>query len=102
MLTSATMTKTLGRGNMFESPVDDEYSKVLRIQFNHQSEEYIEIRNSRATTFEELFGQVVGWIGVILGYSLLQIPDFLLMSFNALKRIQIRIQINVIKRNSNI
>ena len=77
---STAMTKFIRKGD-FVLP-----NRWLSIRFNHQSKEYIEIINSRATTFEELFGQIGGWIGIILGYSMLQIPRFLFISFDALRR----------------
>ena len=77
--TSATMTKIVRRDDSFNQ------DWLLFIQFNHQSEEYIEILNSRATTWEELFGQVGGWIGTILGYSLVQFPKLLYLFFDAVR-----------------
>ena len=77
---STTMTKFIRKGD-FVFP-----NRSLSIRFNHQSKEYIEIINSRATTFEELFGQIGGWIGIILAYSLLQIPRFLFRRFDAMRR----------------
>ena len=77
--TSATMTKIVRKDDSFNQ------DWLLSIQFNHQSEEYIEILNSRATTWEELFGQVGGWIGTILGYSLVQFPKLLYLFLDAVK-----------------
>ena len=37
----------------------------------------IEIYISRAIDLQELIGNIGGYIGLLLGYSILQIPDFL-------------------------
>ena len=40
------------------------------------SEYYLEIKNLRAINLEDLWSQVGGVIGIFLGYSILQIPNF--------------------------
>ena len=44
----------------------------------------------RALDFQALIGQIGGYIGLILGYAILQLPDFLLTVFERLKGIQRR------------
>ena len=41
----------------------------------------------RAIDVNSLFGYMGGYVGVLVGFSILQIPDFLLETFDRIKRI---------------
>ena len=47
------------------------------LEINHSSEYYIEVINVKAKSFEDLWSQIGGVMGICVGFSLLQIPDFL-------------------------
>ena len=56
---------------------EDKNSSYILLEINHTSEYYIEVINVKAKSFEDLWSQIGGVIGICLGFSLLQIPDFL-------------------------
>ena len=56
---------------------EDTNVSYILLEINHSSEYYIEVMNVRAKSFEDLCSQIGGVIGICLGVSLLQIPDFL-------------------------
>ena len=49
----------------------------VRISIAYSTEEYQEITNVKDFDFETMFSAVGGFIGIFLGYSLLQLPDLL-------------------------
>ena len=51
------------------------------IRDRYRTEEYEEIKNERLFTTEGLFGQVGGFVGIMLGVSFFQIPDILMATF---------------------
>ena len=56
---------------------EDKNISYILLEINHSSEYYIEVINVKAKSFEDLWSQIGGVIGICLGFSLLQIPDFL-------------------------
>ena len=48
-----------------------------RIKFLYSDQVYEEIKNSKRIDFESFVSGVGGFIGIFLGYSILQIPDML-------------------------
>ena len=53
------------------------FKSSLKIKFMHMSDSYEEIINHREFGFEMFWSSIGGFIGICLGYSLLQIPEFL-------------------------
>ena len=51
-------------------------------ELKHESQYYVEIKNLKATTFDDLWCQIGGSVGVFLGCSLIQFPDFLFELFS--------------------
>ena len=47
------------------------------IKFLYKSKYYMEIRNSKDFGFESFWSAVGGFIGIFMGYSLLQLPELL-------------------------
>ena len=56
---------------------EEKNASYIFLEINHSSEYYIEVINVKAKSFEDLWSQIGGVIGICLGFSLLQIPDFL-------------------------
>ena len=54
----------------------------LRIDFNFLSKKYEEVQNLREYGMDSLWAEVGGYIGIFLGYSLLQVVEVLLMFSN--------------------
>ena len=60
-------------------------SKILQsgnlniLQFLYLTNEYEEIMNVRSVDLEDLFSQIGGSVGILLGYSILQIPTLISM-----------------------
>ena len=54
---------------------------TLRINVHYSSEIYQEIKNLRDFTEEAMWSSIGGFIGMFLGYSLLQIPDILILAW---------------------
>ena len=50
----------------------------------HESQYYVEVKNVKATTFDDLWCQIGGLVGVFLGCSLIQTPDFLFKLFSTI------------------
>ena len=57
--------------------VDDNFTTVLS--------------NNRAVEFQELLGSVGGYIGLILGYTILQIPELIAMLFAKVKTLRFKV-----------
>ena len=59
----------------FKQHLGNQSVSDLKIDIFHESEYYIEIRNSKEIKVDELWSQIGGLIGIFLGYSLLHIPN---------------------------
>ena len=64
------------------TPIPDD----MAIKFLYTEKGYAEIRYIRAIGFENWLSNVGGFVGIFLGYSMMQIPEFLLFSLIAFKR----------------
>ena len=71
------------------------------IQFDHVSEYYVEIKNSKALSFEVLWSQIGGVIGIFLGYSMLQIPEFLFKSISIIRKSIDNLKVWYFERNNS-
>lgn len=60
------------------------YSNLI-IEIFHESEYYLEIRNSKEINSHDLWSQIGGLIGIFLGYSLLQIPSAIFRFLTVIK-----------------
>ena len=58
---------------------------TLKIKILHESEYYLEIRNSKEINSHDLWSQIGGLIGIFLGYSLLQIPSAIFRFLTVIK-----------------
>ena len=61
---------------MYNRNLDQSYKKFL-INFRYPEENYQEIENVRDFGFESFWSAVGGFIGIFMGYSMLQIPELL-------------------------
>jgi hypothetical protein len=59
----------------------------LAIRTIYRTKKYEEIINKRKFDWESLFGQVGGFIGIMLGWSMLNIPVFLSVMSAALRKV---------------
>ena len=50
---------------------------MLKLHISHNTEDFQEIVNVKAFDVETLWSSVGGFIGIFLGYSLLQVPELL-------------------------
>ena len=57
-----------------------------RIVLYFESDSFKEIRQIRAYPMMSLFGNVGGFVGLILGYALVQCPTFVQFTFGYMKR----------------
>ena len=64
-------------------------TSILFFDISHQSTTYKEIVNKKSFDGNTLLSQVGGFIGIFLGFSLLQVPDII---FSFLKGIQTSIK----------
>ena len=71
----------------FDREEDNEWEDP-RIKFLYDESDYEEMTNTKGFDFESFVSGVGGFIGIFLGYSILQIPDLLelLPSFNLTSR----------------
>ena len=63
--------------------------KDIAIQFVYTERTYEEIQYTRAIGFESWLSNVGGFVGIFLGYSMMQFPEFLLIfttTFNTRRR----------------
>ena len=58
----------------------------LKIRIVFPDETYEEIQNVKDFSFESLWGSVGGFVGIFLGYNLMQLPDLLLNAFKYIKQ----------------
>ena len=63
--------------NYLTTSVDNNFTNVLS--------------NNRAVEFQELLGSVGGYIGLILGYTILQIPELIAMLFAKVKTLRFKV-----------
>ena len=63
-------------------PIPDD----IAIKFIYNDKDYEEIQYIRALGFENWLSNVGGFVGIFLGYSMMQIPEFLLIHANAFDR----------------
>ena len=63
---------------------EDTNNRIQNFMFElkHESQYYVEVKNLKATTFDDLWCQIGGLVGVFLGCSLIQFPDFLFKLFS--------------------
>ena len=59
---------------------------LLVLRFSYLNEDYQEIVNVKDFGFENFWSNIGGFIGIFLGYSLLQIPDLLAKAISFLKK----------------
>ena len=52
----------------------------------YRQTKYLEKMQTRAYTIDDLVGACGGYIGLFLGYALLQLPSFINFVFHAIKR----------------
>ena len=60
--------------------------QLMVLRFNYLNEDYQEILNVRDFGLETFWSSIGGFIGIFLGYSLLQIPDLLIIGILWVKR----------------
>ena len=66
----------------------DYISMVVLLWPSHQGEiSHKSIKRFRAIDVNSLFGYMGGYVGVLVGFSILQIPDLLLETFDRIKRL---------------
>ena len=66
---------------------DQRTSELLRIDVHYDWGSYKLIKNSRSLNLEGLWSQIGGFVGIFLGYSLLQLPDVLLNVLTGIRNI---------------
>ena len=59
----------------------------LRLEFVYMSTEYKEITNTQSFGFESFVSGLGGFVGIFLGYSILQLPELLESVFSACSRL---------------
>ena len=69
-----TVTEFLGYG--------DGIRPGLTLTLTYSADQFQEIQNERNFGFEALFSGTGGFVGIFLGYSLLQVPDLLDLNWN--------------------
>ena len=72
--------------NPFPQPTD------IAIKFVYSEQDYEEIQYKKAIGFETWLSNVGGFVGIFLGYSMMQFPEFLLFFakvFNYERRVQL-------------
>ena len=60
---------------------------LLYIHIKHESDFYAEVKNVKECTFDDLWSQIGGLVGIFLGCSLVQLPDLLFTLFSFSKNI---------------
>ena len=58
---------------------NEKIKNELRIDFNFLTKKYEEVQNLREYGMDSLWAEVGGYIGIFLGYSLLQVVEVLLV-----------------------
>ena len=88
MIVVTNIVKERGRRRM-EKPLDAikyEMTSYLDIDIIQGSEMYQEIDNVRDFGAESCWSGIGGFVGIFLGYSLLQIPKMMVIYFKEMKR----------------
>ena len=65
--------------------VNISYDNTLTISIAHESDHYMEIRHVQEICFEDVWSQIGGIIGIFLGYSLINIPEFFFYGVTGMK-----------------
>ena len=80
-----TITSTVGHS---KSKPETGYDRTyLQINLHYDTGTYKVIKNSKSFNLESLWSQIGGFIGIFLGYSLLQLPDIVSNSLTRIKNI---------------
>ena len=58
--------------------VDLQYGNDLNMNFQYRTDQYLEIKNKRDFGVTNLWSSIGGFVGIFLGYSLLQLPEILI------------------------
>ena len=58
--------------------VDLQYGNDLNMNFQYRTDQYLEIKNKRDFGVTNLWSSVGGFVGIFLGYSLLQLPEIII------------------------
>ena len=72
---------------------DTQKKKILRIKYEEST--YQEIENVQEFAFETFFSGIGGFVGIFLGYSMLQIPDLFVNALWGLQRLKYPVPIDV-------
>ena len=78
--------------NNFPTPIP----KDIAIQFDYAEKVYEEIKYVRAIGFENWLSNVGGFVGIFLGYSMMQFPEMLLLFSVAFNTKRIRFWIGML------
>ena len=62
--------------------VDLQYGNDLNMNFQYRTDQYLEIDNKRDFGVRNLWSSIGGFVGIFLGYSLLQLPEILISRIN--------------------
>ena len=69
-------------------PAEDGEGKTLGLEFNYLEDTYQEVCNQKDFDLEMLGSSVGGFIGMFLGYSLLQCPQLISNIFDSIKKLK--------------
>jgi len=87
--------------NYFELNIPDRHPPSIIITVVFIDETYIEISKVRALDISALVGNIGGYIGIFVGYSLIMTPDVVMMLFTTLrkrKNRRVTVKTSIIKR----
>ena len=70
-----------------DSQVSTMEGKTILLSFEYATIGFREIRNFRAFGLLSLWSQIGGFIGILLGYSVLQVPDLIAGIIDWAKRV---------------
>ena len=62
--------------------VDLQYGNDLNMNFQYRTDQYLDIINKRDFGARNLWSSIGGFVGIFLGYSLLQLPEVLVSKIN--------------------
>ena len=82
-LSSSMIQKNLTKSE--SAIVNISYDNTLTISIAHESDHYMEIRHVQEICFEDVWSQIGGIIGIFLGYSLTNIPEFFFYGVTGMK-----------------
>ena len=69
-------------------PSKDENEKMFELEFNYLEDTYQEVLNQKDFDIEMLGSSIGGFIGMLLGYSLLQCPQLICSILGSMKKIK--------------